>query len=308
MAVLLTLLLQTTPGLLGEYWRETTDPTGAGPVVPNRAADDTFTHATVDFKDATFPAPYDAAEGETFIARYSGYVRGPVTGPVTFRTVTDDGAHLTVDGQVLVNDWQLQGDTNNDGVFNMTQDVWYPITFLMYENTGGHTARLQWSYAGQTAFIPIPNTHTSVTPPPPPPTPSISASQGANFSTDINVSWTDSGAGATYTLQRSDGGGAFVTVGGTMTGLAYTDTNRAYGTTYCYQVRATSSGQNSAFSSPVACVTLALPPPRTAGDNSEGFFEDNCSCGASTSPQGAVFAVLAALFAGALRRRRPAVH
>jgi MYXO-CTERM domain-containing protein len=318
MAVVLTLLLlQTTPGLQAEYWENTAPPGTPSnpPAVPTTAPTQNPIQTVLDFSDGpnntnapTAPIlPWVCSPVDNFFARWTGFIRGPVNGSVTFETLTDDGVELRVDDTVVLVNWTFHGETTNTGTFQMTQDVWYPIQLLFFEGTGGARMRLRWSYAGQALQV-IPDTHPSATPPPPPPTPTISAAQGANFSTDINVSWTNSGSGVTYTLQRSENGGAFAPVGGPMTGLSFTDTNREYGRTYCYQVQATQSGQSSPFSSPAACVMLALPPPRTAGDNNEGFFEDNCSCGASTSPSGAVFAALAGLFAGTLRRRRPAVH
>ena len=273
---------QVTPGLQGDFWALAADPTPAGPNPPATAPTNTYQHLTVDFPDqASFPAPYnvDPTEGDTFIARWSGYVRSPVTGTVTFQTITDDGSHLNVNGTVLVNQWILQGSTAHQGTINLVQDGWYQITFHMYENGGGVAARLLWSYPGQTGFVVIPSTHLSSTQPPPPPTPNITAAQAAGFANAADVSWTNSGAGVTYELQSSVNGGAFATIVPTTTALTYQHTGLVYGSTYCYQVRAVTGNLMSGFSGS-ACVTLASPPPRTNG-HTEGFIDDNCACGST---------------------------
>jgi uncharacterized protein (TIGR03382 family) len=310
MAVLLLAALcatQTvTPGLTGEFWNLTTDPTAAGPNPPATPPDNTYLHTTVDFADqAAFPAPYNdnAVEGETFIARWTGYVRAPATGTITFQTITDDGSHVAVDGTVVINHWALQGATARQGTIDLVQDGWYAITFHMYDNTGGAAARLLWSYPGQAAFVVIPSTHLSATPPPPPATPTISAIQAAGFVNAADVSWTDSGAGVTYDLQRAVDGGAFATIQTGLTGLNFQDTNLNYGSDYCYQVRAVQGNLMSPFSAP-DCALIQLPPPRT-NDHDEGTFDGNCACGSSIGAPAPFSAALAALaLLVALRRRR----
>ncbi|HEX7898177.1 MAG TPA: PA14 domain-containing protein [Planctomycetota bacterium] len=259
---------------------------------------------TVDFANqASFPAPYnvDPTEGDTFIARWTGYVRAPVTGSITFQTITDDGTHLNVNGTVVINQWILQGPTPHQGSINLLQDGWYAITFHMYENGGGVAARLLWSYPGQATFVVIPSTHLSSTPPPPPATPTISAAQSAGFTNSADVSWTNSGAGVTYDLQRSENGGAFATVQTGVAGLTYTDSPLNYNSNYCYQVRAVQGNLMSPYSTP-ACVTINQPPPRTDG-HSEGLFDENCSCGSTIQTPWASGVALLALALAALRRR-----
>ncbi|HEX7901120.1 MAG TPA: LamG-like jellyroll fold domain-containing protein [Planctomycetota bacterium] len=114
------------------------------------------------------------------------------------------------------------------------------------------------------------------------------------------LNW-DAAAGATsYVVQRSIGGGAFVTVASGIAGLSYTDSGLTPGTTYTYVVYAVGL-VNSADSTPSA-VMIPFPPPRT-NDHSEGLFDENCSCGSTASGAPAAWALFAALALLAFRRR-----
>lgn len=44
-------------------------------------------------------------EAETFSERWTGFVKVPVTGDYTFKTLSDDGVTLIIDGQTLINRW-----------------------------------------------------------------------------------------------------------------------------------------------------------------------------------------------------------
>lgn len=302
-AVSLLNLQSTSPGLNGEFWRLTARP--AAPTPPATPPDDTFVHTTVDFADqAAFPAPYNSdtapGEGDTFIARWSGFVFAPVTGAVTFQTITDDGTHLNVNGTVVINQWIDQAPAPHQGTINLVQNVWYPITFHMYENGGGAAARLLWSYPGQTTFVVIPSTHLNTVAPPPPAAPVITASSAGDLqSTFTNFQWTHPGA-AEFRIFRNGSAAPFATVPGTQ--FSYTDNTTQYNTQYCYVVRAF-NGSESANSNQV-CLTPTPPPPRTAGDNSEGFIDENCACGAGIPSTSAGLASLLALALWGRRRRR----
>lgn len=302
-ASLLACAQSTSPGLQADFWATATSPGPGGPVVPATPPSNQYVHATVDFANqAAFPAPYnvDPTEGDTFIARWSGFVYSPVSGVVTFRANTDDGSHLTVNGQVVINSWVDQGPTDRDGTITLTQNVWYPIQLLMYENGGGVAARLFWSYPGQTAFVIVPSTHLNTVAPPPPAAPMITASNAGDLqSTFTNFQWTHAGA-AEFRIFRNGTGAVFATVPGTQ--FSYTDNTTQYNVQYCYVVRAF-NGSESPNSNQV-CLTPTPPPPRTAGDNSEGFLDDNCACGAGVPSTSAGLASLLALALWGRRRKR----
>ena len=79
-------------------------------------------------------------------------------------------------------------------------------------------------------------------------------------STQVNLAWTDTAGGIEtgFVIQRSTGGGAFVQIGTTATGVTtFDDTTAAAGVTYTYQVEANSPGGFSAFSATASATTLA---------------------------------------------------
>jgi uncharacterized protein (TIGR03382 family) len=129
----------------------------------------------------------------------------------------------------------------------------------------------------------------------------VTATQGAGLANVVDVSWTNSGAGVTYDLQRSIDGGAFTAVLTGTSALTYQDTGLTYGSFYCYQVRAVNGTLMSPFSTP-ACVTIVAPPPRT-NNHTEGFIDDNCACGSTIGAPWASIAALALLGLAALSRR-----
>ena len=302
---------QVTPGLTGDYWENNPPPATPvnPPAVPATPPTRTQVQTVIDFDDSNGNAPaapvlpWICTPLDNFFARWTGYIRGPVTGTVTFETNSDDGVELRVNNAAIVTNWTFHAPTLNTGTFDMVQDGWYPIQILFFEGGGGARMRLQWSYTGQGLQV-VPSTHLSATPPPPPATPALTVVQAAGFANAADASWTSSGAGATYELQRAVNGGAFTTVQTGQTGLTFQDPNLTYGSTSCYQVRATLGNLSSAFSSPPTCVTINLPPPRT-NNHSEGFVDENCACGSTigSAAPGALAALLALAFAGRRRRR-----
>lgn len=312
MAAILWVVLgaaQVTPGLTGDYWENTTTPNPAPtpPAAPTTAITRTQIQTVLDFDDANanVPAapalPWICTPVDNFFVRWTGFIRGPVTGTVTFETFTDDGVELRVDNNAIVTNWTFHGATANTGTFDMVLNGWYPIQILFFEGTGGARFRLQWSYTGQGLQV-VPSTHLSATPPPPPAQPTITVVQAAGGANAANVSWTSSGAGVTYDLQRSIGGGAFAPVQSGITGLTYTDPNLTYGTLYCYQVRAVQGNLTSAYSAS-ACITIVPPPPRVDG-HSEGLLDENCACGSSIGAPAFGLLPLLGLALWGRRRRR----
>ena len=272
-----------TPGLQGEYWGPGAS-IPAAPGVPGGSPSATRVDATVDFSDGTFPAPFAGADG--FVVRWSGYVMGPVTGPVTFFTNTDDGVELSVNSQVVITDWQGQAPEDNQAIVPMVQGAWVPIRLTYFEDAGGAECHLSWSYGTQARVV-IPTGSLSVTPPPPPTAPVLSISTAPSYAPVINLSWTAVPNATSYILLRGSQSGtetSYTTVNAPATSFA--DTGVAFQQTYFYVVRAAVGAQVSANSNEVALAPLSLPP-RTEKKGSE---DDPCGCGASQRPGAAALA------------------
>ena len=81
----------------------------------------------------------------TFSIRWTGYVQAPSSGNHQFRTLSDDGVRLYVDGTLLIDNWTNHGETYNYGSINLTGGEYYSITLEYYENTGNATIEFDWN-------------------------------------------------------------------------------------------------------------------------------------------------------------------
>ena len=84
-------------GLLGEYYdvSELTNPTA---LKMSRIDDN------VNFNFG-FESPDASIDQNTYSIRWTGYIRPTVSGSYTFKTLSDDGVRLTVDGKQLIDNW-----------------------------------------------------------------------------------------------------------------------------------------------------------------------------------------------------------
>jgi hypothetical protein len=123
-------------GLLGEYYMNRTfdgEPFGRridGPIYFDWASDPGVSGIVAD----------------KFAVRWSGFVRTPdEVGDYIFRTRTDDGVRLWVDGQPLIDAWQLQAATWFEGSITLDANTTYPIVLEYFEGVGGAIAELHWN-------------------------------------------------------------------------------------------------------------------------------------------------------------------
>jgi hypothetical protein len=87
-----------------------------------------------------------AADG--YSVRWTGKVKSPVAGPVTFFTQSDDGIRLWVNGQLLINNWTEHALTENVGAISLSLGQWVDLKLEFYEKAGEAAARLLWSAQG----------------------------------------------------------------------------------------------------------------------------------------------------------------
>ncbi len=96
---------------------------------------------------------------EQFSVRWTGKVRSPLTGNVTFSTQSDDGVRLWVNGQQVIDNWTLHGTTTDTASpISLVEGELYDIRMEFYERGGGEVAMLQWAYSGQSTEV-IPQTY-----------------------------------------------------------------------------------------------------------------------------------------------------
>ncbi len=128
-------------GLRGEFYRDTPDQWGAFG------------------SDSSYPQPYwrgispkidfvfSSDADQYFSARWTGYLYVPESkaGAITFKTVTDDGVRLIIDGQTIIDYWRLQahqtiGTANDECTHTATVNLsagYHSIVFEYFEWEGG---------------------------------------------------------------------------------------------------------------------------------------------------------------------------
>jgi hypothetical protein len=135
----------TGTGLTGRYYN---NKTLTDPVALTR-------HEAIDYLWNGAPGP--GVNADNFSARWTGFVKAPATGSYHFRTVSDDGIRVWVNGVPLINNWASHGATSNtSGTIALTAHTKYPITVEYYENVAHSVARLQWQLPGNSAFVTVP--------------------------------------------------------------------------------------------------------------------------------------------------------
>ena len=134
-------------GLTGRYFNDPASGTRFTTLVLTRV------DPTVNFNWVT-GGPGGGVTVNNFSVRWTGTVQAPVSGSFRFSTVSDDGIRLWVNGQQVINNWtDHAATTNTSAAITLTGGVKYTITLEYYERGGDATARLQWSYPGQSTQI-----------------------------------------------------------------------------------------------------------------------------------------------------------
>ena len=153
------------------------------------------------------------------------------TAPVTVRffSHSDDGFHLTIGGQVVINDWSYHGflgNYNATGTFTMTPGVTYALDAWFFDGSAAAGAILYWNVGGSQVIIPA-SAYTAR--PGSAGTNSVPIAPVLNHTANgatINLTWNAPTAAeevAAYRIQASTNNGTWTTIG-TVTGgtRAYT--------------------------------------------------------------------------------------
>ena len=170
--------------------------------------------------DSEFGGVVAGCDGDFVMIHYTGYLTWPRTETVTLQALADDGFHLTLDGETVIDDWTLKGcsgsEVQHEFIANKPQklDAWF------FEWGGGACSTLQAIQGDQ--WLPFPKEaftkNNSFTPWE---LPASAPSVPRNVSTtldglDINVSWdepaSDGGSAITkYSVTAIDNLGEFHT-------------------------------------------------------------------------------------------------
>lgn len=76
-------------------------------------------------------------QADFVLIHYSGYLTLDRTGLVSLQSWADDGFYLTLDDQVVINDWQLKGCSGSSALIGVTAGVSMKLDAWWYEYGGG---------------------------------------------------------------------------------------------------------------------------------------------------------------------------
>jgi chitodextrinase len=82
---------------------------------------------------------------DNFSARWTGKITPPTTGTYTFYTDSIGGVRVTINGQLIVNNWTLHALTTNTGTIALTAGTSYNITLEYQVGTGSAEVKMSWS-------------------------------------------------------------------------------------------------------------------------------------------------------------------
>ncbi|HEX6019476.1 MAG TPA: PA14 domain-containing protein, partial [Burkholderiaceae bacterium] len=115
----------------------------------------------VDF-DWGSGAPGPGVNQDNFSVRWSGMVTAGEAGAYRFRTVSDDGVRVWVNGVRVINNWSDHAaTTNTSGTVNLAAGQKVTITVEYYEKGGKAVMRLRWRTPGTSSYIAIPAANLS---------------------------------------------------------------------------------------------------------------------------------------------------
>lgn len=168
------------------------------------------------------PGP-TGVNANNFSVNWEGYLRVTQSGNYRFQTNSDDGIRLTVNGELLINQWNDHPvTTHTSSVVVLEAGNAYPIKLEFYENGGYAVAQLLWQTPAGASYVAIPKGSS----------PAASAglyecvATPASFAISNNASGITCAAEAVTVTALNASGEAFVPASGTVVTLS---TNPATG-------------------------------------------------------------------------------
>jgi PA14 domain-containing protein/chitobiase/beta-hexosaminidase-like protein/Big-like domain-containing protein len=153
-------------GLLGQYWTNTTDLAFSNTSfsVPATLA---RTDSVVSF-DWSAAGPAQSIGQTNFTAQWIGSVQPRYDETYTFTTIADDGVRLWVNGQLLVDDWNVHASAvTNSGSIQLRAQQLYNIHLDYFQQSGNAGVQLRWSSPSTPpAIVPQTQLYPFTNPPP----------------------------------------------------------------------------------------------------------------------------------------------
>jgi hypothetical protein len=102
--------------------------------------------------------PATGVPADNFTVRWSGQISVASTGAYRFRTVSDNGARVTVNGTQVVNNWSplFTPSTATSGDVTLSAGQRYDVVVEYIERTGSASLQFQWRLPGTTAYVAVP--------------------------------------------------------------------------------------------------------------------------------------------------------
>lgn len=141
-----------SPGLVGDYY-------GQNGVARAYFGGDAVQRidSTVDFGWATSAPGVTGVGMDDFSVRWTGLIRVPTTGTYNFRTQSDDGVRLYINGSAVIDNWSDHSATlDTSAGVSLTAGSYVPVTLEFYERSVDATIRLQWLTPGGSGYVTIP--------------------------------------------------------------------------------------------------------------------------------------------------------
>ena len=102
-------------------------------------------------------SPGVGVPADNFSVRWSGVVIVPRAGTYRFRTVSDDGVRLWVNGVQVINNWTDHSPTTNtSGTVSLAAGQRVSVRLEYYERGGGATMQWRWLTPGTTSYVAVP--------------------------------------------------------------------------------------------------------------------------------------------------------
>ena len=136
---------------LGEYY--SSPGTGGSPDFGNLVLTREDDVINFDFGGGS---PDNSIPNDDFQIRWTATIEAETAGNYNFRSYTDDGLRLYIDGQLIIDYWQDQGPTNRTGSIYLSEGS-HECVMEYYENGGGAVASLYWTPPGGTESLVLQN-------------------------------------------------------------------------------------------------------------------------------------------------------
>lgn len=98
-------------------------------------------------------SPDASVSQNMFSVRWEAQIEARYNETYTFKTITDDGVKVWVNGQLLIDDFRGYGRRTNTANIVLEADKKYAIKIEYFENSGTAMAQLYWSSQGQAEEI-----------------------------------------------------------------------------------------------------------------------------------------------------------